>query len=396
MSGYERQRSVTSVADELLFTVVGPAAVPAEPIGLVDAGLKERADLQEWVIAYPEILGSGVKVVTFEFDRWWSSSGPGPQDRLDILGLDADGRLVVAELKRDKAPDTTEMQAIKYAAMASRFTVESLAEQYARFRTGRGLSTSTDEALAELQAHAPELSLKSLRQPRIVLLAREYPMVVTASAVWLSEIGLDITLVQFKAYRATATDSHGDSHTQVLISVSQLYPVRDVEEFMISPQRLQALEAKGQLWDKESYIQAARDRFSEAEVAFIQQLLDDVDSRGIRHGWGRWATPGVSGHYLVAGIDTTVWIMNLSKASLELRLLWIAKSLKEGGQDFSRLEKAAELLSRIAGTKLEGAANKEWKASVFLPLADIIPDHIQDVVSAIGAIIDPIDAGYVA
>lgn len=221
-------------------------------------------------------------------------------------------------------------------------------------------------------------------------------MVVTASAVWLSEIGLDITLVQFKAYRATATDSHGDSHTQVLISVSQLYPVRDVEEFMISPQRLQALEAKGQLWDKESYIQAARDRFSEAEVAFIQQLLDDVDSRGIRHGWGRWAAPGVSGHYLVAGIDTTVWIMNLSKASLELRLLWIAKSLKEGEQDFSRLEKAAELLSRIAGTKLEGAANKEWKASIFLPLADIIPDHIQDVMSAIGAIIDPIDAGYVA
>lgn len=63
------------VADELLFTVVGPAAVPAEPISLADAGLKERADLQEWVIAYPEILGSGVKVVTFEFDRWWSSSG---------------------------------------------------------------------------------------------------------------------------------------------------------------------------------------------------------------------------------------------------------------------------------------------------------------------------------
>ena len=365
--------------------------MPAEPISLVDAGLKERSDLQEWVIAHPEILGPDVKVVTFEFDRWWSTSGPGPQDRLDVLGLDTDGRLVVAELKRDKAPETTEMQAIKYAAMASRFTVETLAEQYARFRTGRSLTTSTDEALAELQVHAPELSLKSLRQPRIVLLAREYPMVVTASAVWLSEIGLDITLAQFQAYKATATDSDGNSHTQVLISVSQLYPIRDVEEFMIRPQRLEALEAKGQLWDEESYLQAARDRFSEAEVAFIQELLDDVGSRGVRHGWGRWATPGVSGHYLVAGVDTTIWVMNLSKASLELRLLWIAKRLKEGGQDFSRLEKAAELLSGIAGTKLEVAAEKEWKASVFLPLNDIVPSHIQDVMSAIGAIIDPID-----
>ena len=168
------------MADEFLFTVVGPTAMPAEPVSLAEAGLKERADLQEWVLAYPEMLGAGVKVVTFEFDRWWTSSGAVPHDRLDVLGLDEDGRLVVAELKRDKAPDTTEMQAIKYAAMVSRFTVDSLAEQHSRFRMGRGDALSTEEALAELQAHAPDLSTDTLRRPRIVLLAREYPMVVTA------------------------------------------------------------------------------------------------------------------------------------------------------------------------------------------------------------------------
>jgi hypothetical protein len=40
-------------------------------------------------------------------------------DRLDILGFHISGELVVAELKRDRAPDTVEMQAIKYAAMVS-------------------------------------------------------------------------------------------------------------------------------------------------------------------------------------------------------------------------------------------------------------------------------------
>lgn len=280
------------MAEELLFTVLGSVAVPAEPISLVKAGLQERKDLQEWVIKYPEILGSGVKVVTFEFDRWRASSGPLPQDRLDVLGLNQDGRLVVAELKRDKAPDTTEMQAIEYAAMASRFTVESLAEQHARFWMLRGKKKSTDEALTELQTHAPDLSNKTLRQPRIVLLARDYPMVVTASVVWLSEMGLDITLVQFKPYESTAPDEHGVSHTQILISVSQLYPVRDVEEFMISPQRIEALEiSKGRLWDRESYLQAAYDRFPEAEAAFIEQLLDDVESQGLKLGWGRSETP---------------------------------------------------------------------------------------------------------
>jgi RecB family endonuclease NucS len=39
-------------------------------------------------------------------------------DRLDVLGLDRGGRLVVVELQRDRAPDTVTMQAINYAATA--------------------------------------------------------------------------------------------------------------------------------------------------------------------------------------------------------------------------------------------------------------------------------------
>jgi hypothetical protein len=35
----------------------------------------------------------------------------------------------------------------------------------------------------ELQGHAPDLSDKTLSQPRIVLLASDYPMVVTASGM---------------------------------------------------------------------------------------------------------------------------------------------------------------------------------------------------------------------
>ena len=56
------------MAEEMLFTVAGSVAMPAQMISLEEAGLEQRADLQEWVLSNPAILGPAVKVVTFEFD----------------------------------------------------------------------------------------------------------------------------------------------------------------------------------------------------------------------------------------------------------------------------------------------------------------------------------------
>lgn len=215
------------MADELVFTVSGAEVKPVTATTLLEIGLSERQHLQEWVLAHPEILGPDIRVVTFEFDRWWAAGGD-PLDRLDVLGLDRSGRLVIAELKRDAAPDTVEMQAIKYAAMASRFTPETLGYQHARFLRARGHPVTEEEALAALEEHADDktLAIEALRQPRIVLVASSFPPVVTATAVWLREMGLDITLVRFQAYR---TD------TEILVTVSQLLPVPTVEEFTVVP-----------------------------------------------------------------------------------------------------------------------------------------------------------------
>ena len=223
----------------MLFTVAGSVAMPAQMISLEEAGLEERADLQEWVLSNPAILGPAVKVITFEFEGLPTAAGAG-RDRISVLGLGADGRLVVAELKSGRAPDT-EVAAIKYAAMASRTLPESLADHFARFQSRRQSPMSADEALAELQAHAPDLSQETLRRPRIVLLARDFSPVVTASVVWLSEMGLDISLVQICAFRSYVYGQAGSGNVP-MISVSQLYPLREVEEFTISPERQLAKE----------------------------------------------------------------------------------------------------------------------------------------------------------
>ena len=215
--------------EEIVFEVRDSIAIRAVPIGLDEAGLRERDHLQEWVIANPEVLGEGILVVTTEYGHWLTTSGSIARDRLDILGLGTDGRLVVAELKRGHAPDTVDMQALKYAAMVSRFNLESLAEAYGAFRRSRDEDISDSESLEHLNNHTQfTVDSETLRSPRIVLLASSFPYSVTSTAVWLSEMGIDISLVQFQAYRLD---------DKVLMSVSQLYPVRDVAEFTVAPTR---------------------------------------------------------------------------------------------------------------------------------------------------------------
>jgi hypothetical protein len=200
------------------------------------------------VLAHPEIMGDGILVVTSEFAAWRSASQP-ERDRLDVLGLDTQGRLVVAELKRDQAPDTVEMQAIKYAAMSSRFTPEVVLSHYAEFRRRRGQAVSDEDALQAIVEHVGgELDSGLLRQPRIVLIASGFPATVTATVVWLSEMGLDISLVRVQAYHA---------QTDVIVTASQIFPIPDVEEFTVAPIRASGRRARHDdypemPWDEEA------------------------------------------------------------------------------------------------------------------------------------------------
>ena len=240
----------------MVFTVDGDKAFAAESISLAEAGLREREHLQQWVLANPAILGKDVLVVTCEFDRWSAKGGADPKDRLDVLGLDRDGRLVVAELKRDAAPDTVEMQAIKYAAMVSRFDADVLADAFAEWhrKTG-GDALTSEEAAARLNAHTDvPLNSATLRTPRIVLVAGSFPSNVTATTVWLTEMGLDITLIRVQGYRTPSG---------VIVTVSQHYPVADVEEFTVAPTRAArkksaaALEYPDLEWTADDFARAA-------------------------------------------------------------------------------------------------------------------------------------------
>jgi hypothetical protein len=219
--GRVRIRFGGGMSDQL-YKVHGGRMRALERVTLAQAGLTERGDLQEWLIDNPEVLGADSMIVTAEFDRWQTRAGARALDRLDLLALRRDGTVQVAELKRGAAPDTVEMQALKYAAMVSGFSAAELADQHARFRTNRGEPLTEDDALEVLLRYAPDLQDEGPRIPEVVLVVESFPPVVLTTVVFLHEqLELPMRLVTIGAYRF--------ADGELVVRATQLYPIDEVD-----------------------------------------------------------------------------------------------------------------------------------------------------------------------
>ena len=336
------------LGDELVFTVQSGSARRATPISLADAGFRERSDLQEWVRKNPEILGDSVRIVTFEFDAWQGRNRRAA-DRLDLLGLDEDGRLVVVELKRGPAPDTVEMQAIKYAAMASRFTAPTLGTAHAGYLSAMGGSlVDSTEALRQLEDHIGGVfDPDTLRQPRIVLIAERFPPQVSASSVWLTEMGIQVTLIEFSAWK-TAND--------ILLTVSQTWPIPDTEDFVLSPRQIGLRDVQD----------GARNR---RETNAVKQIVDgELLESGARIGLFVGGYPS----RLRAQIDE--WVSEDPKRAqagwhIDTRapLTWAAD-----GANWSPTGLAIEIAVRATGERLSSIAGPRlWRTELGETLAEL-------------------------
>src|SRR4051812_40919234 len=143
---------------------------------MTDHGLLEVQHLEPWVVAHPRVLGGNVLIVTQQYDRWATSGGQVAAERLDILGLDSTGQLVVVELKRD-GDKRVHLQALTYAALVARFTKEMLGAVHAEYLNRTALDPLTPEAgLALLTDHVEgDWGEELLTRPRIVLIAERFP-----------------------------------------------------------------------------------------------------------------------------------------------------------------------------------------------------------------------------
>jgi RecB family endonuclease NucS len=76
-----------------------------------ELGFGERQHLQEWLANQPSALGEELLILQKEFDGFDDT-----RERLDLLALDKDGRLVIIENKLDDSGRDVVWQALKYAS----------------------------------------------------------------------------------------------------------------------------------------------------------------------------------------------------------------------------------------------------------------------------------------
>ena len=192
---------------------------------LSSLGAKEVQHLQRWIRNCPEMLGEPLVIIACELNAFDKT-----RDRLDLLAVDENGRLVVIELKRDDSGSSQDLQALRYCAYVSALTSQQVLELLMDYR--RRWCDQPDMSLKEaeqvMDQHCGMSMLQEIdqdEQPRVILLAGHYRPGVTATCVWLRRnFNMDIRCLQLAAHQ---------SGNQTLLSVAQLLPLPQAEEFEV-------------------------------------------------------------------------------------------------------------------------------------------------------------------
>ena len=191
-----------------------------EEVDFSRLGLKERKDIQEWVADNPSILGEDLLIIGKEFSGFDLTN-----ERLDLLAVDSDGRLVIIELKRDDTGANAHWQAIKYASYLRRATDEQIVGMLAEYK-----KIPQEDAAQELVQHLGGDDLSALNNDqRIILASHRFAPEVTSAALWLNDKahGEDlITCVTLTPYRDSGAGS-------LYIQATTIIPVPGEEDYVI-------------------------------------------------------------------------------------------------------------------------------------------------------------------
>jgi hypothetical protein len=167
--------------------------------------------------------------------------------RNDLVALDADGNLVLIEIKRDASDmanraEALEFQAVRYAAsLATIRTVDGLVDRiFARYvqkyrseldpgDLNKALTANefaTRKVTRFLEQNNAEKSFNN--RQRIILLSSSFDDQVLSAAAWMNKNGIDISCIELRPCRGV-----GSSDGLMYLAVDTLIPTPLAESFFI-------------------------------------------------------------------------------------------------------------------------------------------------------------------
>lgn len=190
-----------------------------------DHNILERQNIEKWIEEYPSFLGEDLLIITSEYSRFRETN-----ERLDLLALDTEGKLVVIELKRDDSGRSVDLQAIKYASYCATITFDDVVNEYIDYRGMSNNSENYKKYKEKILDFIQDDEFEKIdNKPKIILVSKRFRKEVTSSVLWLRTFGIDITCVKLTPYII--------NENNIGISSEIIIPTPETEDYLVEVQR---------------------------------------------------------------------------------------------------------------------------------------------------------------
>lgn len=201
--------------------------------------------LQRWADANPAMLNNGAPMISLGMEI------PTKHGRyIDNLFLDGNGDLVVAELKRGKAPKYTTSQIIEYAAFANQLTWKDL-DALCEAKQGQGIGDTWHKHFGG------RLSTISNPKVRLLIVAETIGEDVKDTANYLISEGTPLAVLEFTYFNSPndrlikvkniygeIPEQTGSDHPEVLVETGDDYDGYNTWLFDIVARHIGQIEAR--------------------------------------------------------------------------------------------------------------------------------------------------------
>ncbi len=198
---------------------------PLDEVNFSTLKIFERQDIEKWIEEQPDLVGEELLIITTEYDKFNKTN-----KRLDILALDKNGKIVVLELKRDDSGRNVELQALKYAAFCSTFTLDGIIKERKIYLEKKGKTVTEQNVLKEIEEFIENPEFQEVDdKPRIILISKEFRLEVTATVLWLRTFQVDISCVKLTPYKI--------NESEIGIIAQKIIPLQEAEDYQIQVEK---------------------------------------------------------------------------------------------------------------------------------------------------------------